>query len=128
MLNSDTRRLFAVLAVSLISTGCTAWHPVAASTLDQGSPRVYKRLLVVTRDGYEVQITDASIRIDSVVGTLTGAASGQRAAFSHDQVTRIETQDPDVGPALEQGRGFLAATAAQFLKMMGCVFTLGRVC
>lgn len=122
------RRLLALLVSSLILSGCTAWHPVAAATLDQGSARVYKRLRVVTRDGYEVQITDASIRTDSVVGSSTGADAGQHVAYSHDQVVRIESQEPDAAPALEQGRGVLGEAAAQFLKMMGCLLTFGRVC
>lgn len=122
------RRVMFVL-VSVAVSGClTAWHPVPAATVEQGDTRMYKRLMIITRDGYEVQITNASIRGDSVVGTSTGASAGEHVAFSHEQVVRIESQEPDIAPAKEEARSFMAAMGQGLGRIFGCFFSLGHIC
>jgi hypothetical protein len=66
-----------------------AYRPVPAATLDSGSEREYRKLLVVTRDGYQMELVHAFIRPDSVVG-FTPDRDNRRLAFAHDNIARIE--------------------------------------
>jgi len=78
-----------------------SYHPVPAATIDSGSSREYRRLLVVTRDGYELQLVHAFIRPDSVVGFEKGKDRGllgateepRRLAFGRDQIVRVESYE-----------------------------------
>jgi hypothetical protein len=89
---------------------CQTYRQVPTTTVDSGSPHEYGRLLVVTRDGYELELVHAFIRPDSVVGFAKGKDRGllqakeqpRRLAFAHDQIVRIESYERDTGETVKQ--------------------------
>jgi hypothetical protein len=60
----------------------TALHPVPIEVARNGAPQTYKRVLLVTSDGYERRLTDVVVRSDSLFGTLTDSAELRGASYS----------------------------------------------
>ena len=103
------RRVAASVLLASWLLSCQTYRPVPTPTVNQGSPREYRRLLVVTRDGYELELVHALIRADSVVGFLKGkdlgwlrSETGPRRAFAHDQIVRIESYEYDTRETVAQ--------------------------
>jgi len=135
--NLHTRRfgLIRRVAASALLTGglgaCSqSYHPVSSTIVDSGSQREYGRLLIVTREGYELELVHAFIRPDSVVGFERGKDVGllerkepaRRLAFAHDQIVRVESYERDW---LRRGdRG--GPTPADTADMSGVICTLFR--
>jgi hypothetical protein len=119
----------ALVAVGLISCS-QSYHQVPAATFDGGSQREYAQLLVVTRDGYELELVHAFIRADSVVGFVKGRDRGlleareapQRFALAHDQIVRVESYERDL--LRHSNRG--APPPADTADMRGVICTLFR--
>ena len=85
--------------VLLLVSCSTAWQPVPDETVRLGGAHVYERILLVTHDGHERELTDAVIRPDSLVGMSTD--SGQRRlAIPLSDVVRVESREHDATPAL----------------------------
>ena len=125
----------ALVASSLLS--CHSYRPVPAATLDSGSPREYGRILVVTREGYELELVHAFIRADSVVGFVKGKetgllqkkSTGERRAFSRDQIARVESYERDRKETVQQATtpppgADLGGVGGVFV----CALTMGIVC
>jgi hypothetical protein len=122
---SVRRRTLAVVAL-LALVGCRAYHP-----LDPGpgsESKHYVRLLVVTRAGVQLELTDAVIRSDSLVGTAAAPHPAARVAIAREDVVRIESAELDPNPAATAGGNFLLDIVAGVGRGLGCVFTLFKVC
>ena len=130
------RRVAASALLASWVLSCQTYRPVPTPTVDNGSRREYRRLLVVTREGYELELVHAFIRADSVVGFLKGkdlgwlrSETGPRRAFAHDQIVRIESYEYDRGETAKQ-----AATPPPGADMTGigevliCALTMLIVC
>jgi hypothetical protein len=130
-----------VAASALLASWVTAchqsYHPVPAATVDSGSPREYGRLLVVTRDGYELELVRAFIRPDSVVGfekqkdraLLQAREPPRRLAFARDQIVRVESYERDApGTAKENRAPQEPEDKAEAGRQLICVFSLGTRC
>jgi hypothetical protein len=130
-----------VAASALLASGMIAchqsYHPVPASAVDGGSPREYGRLLVVTRDGYELELVHAFIRPDSVVGFEKGKDRGllqareepRRLAFAREQIIRVESYEWDApGTAKENRAPREPEDKAETGREIICAFSLGTRC
>jgi hypothetical protein len=114
-----------------------SYHPVPAATVDSGSPREYGRLLVVTRDGYELELVHAFIRPDSVVGFEKGKDRGllqakeepRRLAFARDQIVRVENYERDAGRTTNEGRApAKPEDDGEIVRGIVCVYSLFTLC
>ena len=122
------RRILAAVLPVVILAACHAWHPVPEDTIAAGRPQPFARLLVVTRDGYELQLRDATIRADSIVGTAGDSTPPRRLAIAHDNVVRVESQEADPKPVLREIGGWLLDTGKEFYRLLVCVLSFGRLC
>ena len=117
-----------LLLGSLLS--CRTYRPVPQDTIDRGSPYQYSKLLVVTRDGYEIELTRAYIRPDSVVGLMTGGKERrQRVAYAHERIVRIESAELSVGAAGSEATAPPpGADLGGLTRGIICVTTMTLVC
>lgn len=79
------------LVASLLALACTEWHTSPRSAGGLYPPDRLPRARVTLVDGTSVELVDARVRQDSVVGTHP--ASAARAAFPIERVSRIESQE-----------------------------------
>jgi hypothetical protein len=118
----NVRRAHRILLVTVVALGgsacTTALKPVPPSVLASCLPYRFRRLLVVTRSGYERTLVDAELRPDSVVGTLIDSA-GVRFAIPVDEVSRLESEERDAAPAINAVFGFIGDAAVGFYRMLG---------
>jgi hypothetical protein len=110
-----------LVAISGLSACTTAWHPVPPERLASGQTYEYRRVLVVTRDGYERELSDATLRPDSLVGTRADSTR-ERLAFPVDAIVRLESLDRDARPAITAVVGFLAEGMALLARTTGEIF------
>jgi hypothetical protein len=119
--------------VAVVSLSCrsayTAWKPVPDATLRESESRQFKKLLVITRDGHELELGPAALVGDSLVGTSTGGgqagvAKGQHVALLRSQVARLESSELSAQPAGDAAKDVGKGAAAG----LGCVLTLFRIC
>jgi len=86
------RYLCAILHLLLLGS-CSAWRPLPGVGLAQPAGERLGRAIVFLRDGTELNLHDATIRPDSIVG-LGGSAS-TRWAIARRDVARIDTRRTD---------------------------------
>src|SRR2546423_12507741 len=96
-MSSEGARMARVALLALTFPACTVWRPLSRDPSLASEPRPYDHLLVITRDGYEVELSHAVVRADSIVGLGTHAHAGERLAFSQEQVARVEGREVSVG-------------------------------
>ena len=107
----------------LLVAGCTtAWHVVPMDAVTSGQRQSFKRILLITRDGYERELIDVVVRSDSLIGIGTDSAH-QRHAVALPAIVRIESREPDPAPALAAVGGFALDVATTFVKMVGLLAT-----
>jgi hypothetical protein len=114
-----------VVGSLLLVTSCTtALHPVPIGVVQSGQPQRYKRVLLVTTDGYERRLTDVVVRSDSLVGTRTDSTD-QRLAVALTDIVRLESDEPDIRPAVIAVVGFAAEVWAGMVQALavlaGCL-------
>jgi len=118
----NVRRAHRILLVTVVALGesacTTALKPVPPSVLASGQTYRFRRLLVVTRSGYERTLVDAELRPDSVVGMLIDSA-GVRFAIPVGEVSRLESEERDAAPAINAVFGFIGDAAVGFYRMLG---------
>ena len=121
------------IEAAVMPLGCrsayTAWKPVPDTTLRQSDGRQFKKLLVITQDGHELELAPATLLGDSLVGTSTGGgqagvAKGQRVAMLRSQVARLESSELSAQPAGDAAKDVGKGAAAG----LGCVLTLFVLC
>src|SRR6476661_8710340 len=109
------------IALALGCSGCTtAMHPVPVSVLESGQTHAFRRVLVVTRDGYERDLVDAELRPDSLVGTLPDSAN-VRFAMPATEIVRMESEERDPAPVIHAVAGFLGDVAAGLVSGIGTI-------
>jgi hypothetical protein len=119
---STLRRSCVELAFALLMSACTtAWHPVPREMLASAETHTYRRVLVVTRDGYERQLVDAVLRPDSLIGTRTDSTRA-RLALSVSEIVRMESNEHDPAPAVHSVVGLLAGAVAVLAEGIGAIF------
>ena len=79
------------LVALLLAFACTEWHTSPRSAGGSYPPDRLPRAKVTFVDGTSVELLDARVRQDSVVGTHP--ASVARAEFPIERVSRIESQE-----------------------------------
>ena len=80
-----------LFVVSLVALACTEWHTSPRTANSSYAPDRVPRARVTLSNGTTIQIRDARIRADSVVGT--DPVSVSRVAFAISQVSRIESEE-----------------------------------
>jgi hypothetical protein len=70
------------------STGCMSWHAAPVST----APSVASTIRLRLADGRRVDLTDAFVRNDSIVGHPWNAPSDVRVAFAQSDVRSAEAR------------------------------------
>jgi hypothetical protein len=119
------------LGLTLLAA-CASWHPVSDETVRQGSAQSYDHLLVVTRDGREIELGSAVIGPDSIRGTALGDHAGDRVALGHNEVARVESADASALATAQAVGGLVVDATAEFLRLIGrlvgCIITRGRIC
>lgn len=97
---SDARRrarpLLVGAVVLLHLAGCRTWRAVPAPSDPSGAvapPASYPRVRVVMRDSTQLELRDATVRADSVVGLV----GGERRAIARADVARIEARKVSAG-------------------------------
>ena len=95
-------------------------HPVPATVLESGQTYTFRRVIVVTRDGYERDLVDAELRPDSLVGTLRDSAS-VRVAMPATEIVRMESEERDPAPVIHAVVGFLGDVAAGLASGIGTI-------
>ena len=123
--------------VAALSLGCrsayTALQPVPDATLRQSDNRQFTRVLVVTQDGHELELAQATLAGDSLVGTSTGGGQagvpkGQHVALLRSQVARLESSELSTEPARNAVGATLLEIGKGVAEGLGCVVTLFQVC
>lgn len=105
MLDARGRDMAWLIGSLLLVASCTtALHPVPIEVVQSGREQTYKRVLLVTRDGYERRLTDVVVRSDSLVGTRTDS-TGQRLAVTVSGIVRLESEEADIRLALDAVAG-----------------------
>ena len=79
------------LVATLLAFACTEWHTSPRSASGFYPPDRLPRAKVTLVDGKSVELLDARVRPDSVVGTEP--ASVARLAFRGERVSHIESQE-----------------------------------
>ena len=79
------------LVASLLAFACTEWHTSPRSASGSYPPDRLPRAKVTFADGRSVELLDARVRRDSIVGT--DPASVARLAFPMERVSRVESQE-----------------------------------
>jgi hypothetical protein len=110
-----------LVVISGLSACTTAWHPVPPERIASGQTYEYRRVLVVTRDGYEWELSDAALRPDSLVGTRADAAQ-ERLAVPVDSIVRLESLERYARPAITAVAEFLIVPLALIGRMAGEIF------
>lgn len=110
-----------VVGSLLLVTSCTtALHPVPIEVVQSGQPRTYKRVLLVTTDGYERRLTNVIVRSDSLVGMRTDSTD-QRLAVAVTDIVRLESDVPDIRPAVVAVVEVAAAIAGGIADGIGAI-------
>ena len=104
----------------LVASCTTALHPVPIEVVRNGAPQTYKRVLLVTSDGYERRLIDVVVRSDSLFGTWADSA-GVRLAVPVSEIVRLESDEPDIRPAVIGVVGFLAEVGAEIGKVLALI-------
>jgi hypothetical protein len=126
----STRYRWTMQLAALLLVGCaTVWQPVDPAMLGSGASQTYRRVLLMTRDGFERQLTDVVVMRDSVFGTRADSA-GPTVAIALADVAHMESAGPESRAALAAVAGFahdvlveMGSLAGQFVR---CIF--GRRC
>ena len=89
-----TRHICVLL--SLLATACTQWHPLPGANLGQVRSDELGHARVLLRDGTELDLHDAIVDRDSIIGF--GGEARTRFAVARTEVTRVESRQAN-GPA-----------------------------
>jgi hypothetical protein len=93
------------MLVAALTAGCSAWRPLpGAGRLARAQAEWLGHARVPLRDGTELDLEEAAISPDSIVGL--GGAARTRCAVARSDVTRVETR------RTVKGRTFLAGVLA----------------
>lgn len=104
----------------LVGSCTTALHPVPIEVVQSGQPQAYKRVLLVTNDGYERRLTDVVVRSDSLFGTRTDSAN-LRLSVAVSDIVRLESDVPDIRPAVLAVVEVAAAIAGGIAEGIGVI-------
>lgn len=104
------------LVASLVAFACMEWHTSPRSASGSYPPDRVPRAKVTFVDGTSVELLDARMREDSIVGTEP--ASAARAAFPVKWVSRIESQEFSQSRTLSLFAGLGVAFAATTLYLV----------
>ena len=109
------RKLCAILLLQLVAS-CSSWHRLPGVGLAHPESERLGRAKVFLHDGTELDLENASIRPDSIIGF--GGDMRARLAVARSEVTRVETRQPNgpatflVGGLVPVALAFLAVAAA----------------
>jgi hypothetical protein len=96
------------LLLVILAAGCTRWGPLPGAGLAHPQSEELDRVTVYLRDSTAVELDDAAITPDSIVGLEHGSST--RWAVVRADVARVETQNPDSFVSFASGA--LAAVVA----------------
>jgi hypothetical protein len=110
-----------VIAVILVSA-CTRWHPLPGASLAESGSERLGHLRLVLRDGTELELRDATLGRDSIVGF--GGETHARLAVARAEVTDVDSRQPDdVGTFLV---GALTPVLLSSLLLLAVVIALSH--
>ncbi len=114
------------LVTCLCLVGCAGvWQPLSPEVLASGAPQSYDRALVVTRDGYERQLTTVVVARDSLSGTRVDSTELHISVALAD-VVRLEVPEAGAPSALAAAGGFARDVLVEVGKFTGsfvkCIF------
>lgn len=104
-------RQLCALALLQLATSCSALLPVPGAGLSPAQSERVDHARVFLHDGTELQLADATITPDSIVGF--GGATSTRLAVARSDVATVDTRRPE--PFTTFVAGACAAVAALFL-------------
>lgn len=101
------RRTLVCLASLAAAPACTAWHPVYVPPPDAGEEVRIRHLRVTERGAGAVELRDARLTADSLVGLRPGVSPEERrVAIETERVWKLEQ------PRFSVGRTLVVAVAA----------------
>jgi len=89
----------------LLATGCSVWRPLPGAGLAYPASQSLHQARVVLHDGTELQLEDAMITRDSIIGF--GGEGRARLAVAREGVARVDARQPDATKTFVAG-GFMA--------------------
>jgi hypothetical protein len=103
------RHICAILLLQLAAS-CSAWRPLPGVGLGQPEGERLGHARVLLHDGTELNLEDATIRPDSIIGL--GGSAPTRWAVARRDVARVDTR------RTENSMTFLAGVAATTLLLL----------
>jgi len=105
-------KILSALVALLIALACTEWHTSPRSASGSYPPDKIPRAKVTVLDGTSLELVDARVRTDSIVGT--DPTSSGRVAIPTNRISRIESlefsQSRTFGLFASLGIAFVAAS------------------
>ena len=105
------RNVCAIL-LSLLAAGCSAWRPLPGAGLGPSQSERLGNAKVFMRDGTELELDNATVRPDSIIGF--GGETRTRLAVARSDVTRVDARQPD-----DAGTFVLGCLTTLFLAFLG---------
>ena len=81
------------MLVVVFAAGCSVWRPLPGAVLARPATDTLDRATVSLRDGTKLELEDAVITPDSIVGL--GQATSARVALARSDVAGVETRNTD---------------------------------
>ena len=106
------RNCCAMLAV-LLTAGCAVWRPLPGAGFARAASERLGHVRVSLRDGTELDLEDASVSTDSIVGY--GGQTRARYAVARDAVTSVEGRETEGASTFAVGA--LVPVVAAFLAV-----------
>ena len=78
------------MLVVLFAAGCSVWRPLPGAVLARPATDTLDRATVSLRDGRKLELADATITPDSIVGL--SRATSARLALARSDIARVETR------------------------------------
>jgi hypothetical protein len=86
-------RILGLILLLEVVASCSAWHPLPGANLANQQSEPLGHAKVFLRDGTELELRDATIRSDSIIGF--GGDAHARLAVTRTDVVRVDALQPD---------------------------------
>jgi hypothetical protein len=86
-------RHISTMVLLLVANACTQWHPLPGASLAETRIEQLGHARLVLRDGTELDVRNATLGRDSIVGF--GGETRVRFAVARTEVNRVESRQPN---------------------------------